>query len=81
MVRPRRPAPGASLMPMIPMRALVDLVHEGRAVSAGDTFESAAVTAAVLRYQHRAEFATVALPPKSTRTKRTYKRRDLRAES
>lgn len=69
------------MMPMIPMRALVDLVHEGRAVSAGDTFESAAVTAALLRYQHRAEFATVARRPAPTRPKRTYKRRDLRAES
>jgi len=68
-------------MPMIAMRALVDFVQEGRAISAGETFETSAVSAAVLRYQHRAEFLTVRVQPPPARTKRTYKRRDLRAES
>lgn len=68
-------------MPMIPMRALVDFVHEGRAVSAGDTVQVAPVPAAVLRYQRRAEFVTTTVPRAPARKTRTYKRRDLRAES
>jgi hypothetical protein len=66
---------------MIPMRALVDFVHEGRAVSAGDTVQVAPVPAAVLRYSHRAEFVTTTVRPAPARKTRTYKRRDLRAES
>lgn len=68
-------------MSMISMRALVNFVHEGRAVSAGDTVQVAPVPAAVLRYQHRAEFVTTMVRPAPARPKRVYKRRDLRAES
>lgn len=64
----------------IPMRARVAFVHEGRALTAGESFNVPAVTAAVLRYQGRADFAT-ATPTPAPRKKRTYQRRDLRAES
>jgi hypothetical protein len=68
-------------MPMLTMRALVAFVHEGRAVDPGDLVQVAPVPAAVLRYQHRAEFVTTTVPPAPARKPRTYKRRDLRAES
>lgn len=69
-------------MPMIPMQALVAFTHEGRRVSAGDTLEVPPLTAAVLRYQHRAEcLPRVAVSAQAKRPRRTYKRRDLRAES
>lgn len=65
----------------IPMRALVALTHEGRTIQPGETLEVAATTAAVLRYQHKADFATVATTPEPVRKRRVYKRRDLQAES
>ena len=68
-------------MPMIAMRALVPFTHEGRAIQPGEHLEVAATTAAVLRYQHKADFATIATAPAPARTRRTYRRRDLRAES
>ena len=68
-------------MPMIPMRALVPFTHEGRALQPGEALEVAATTAAVLRYQHKADFATIATTPEPVRKRRIYKRRDLQAES
>ena len=67
-------------MPMIPMRALVAFRHEGTSVHPGDQIEVSATTAAVLRYQHKAEFVTIQVRPEPTRKRRTYKRRDLQAE-
>jgi len=68
-------------MPMIAIRALVPFVYEGRAVQPGEQLEVAATTAAVLRYQHKADFTTIATAPKPGRKRRTYTRRDLQAES
>ena len=68
-------------MPMIAMRALVPFLLEGRAVERGESLEVAATTAAVLRYQRKADFATIATVPEPARKRRTYKRRDLHAES
>lgn len=70
-------------MPLIAMRALVPFLHEGRAVARGEQLEVAAPTAAILRYQHKADFVSVpvTVEPEPARPRRTYKRRDLRAES
>jgi hypothetical protein len=68
-------------MPLIPMRALVPFLLEGRAVSTGDRLEVSPSTAASLHYQHKADFVTVPLVPEPVRKRRTYKRRDLQAEA
>jgi hypothetical protein len=65
---------------MIPMRALVPLVHEGAPVRAGDVVEVSATTAAIWRYAGKADFATIQVQPTRARKSRTYKRRDLQAE-
>jgi hypothetical protein len=70
-------------MATIPMRALVPFVLEGRAIAPGEAIQVAAPTAAMLRYQRKADFLTmpVVVDPEPARPKRTYKRRDLHAES
>jgi hypothetical protein len=68
-------------MAMIPMRALVPFTHEGTSVKRGDQIAVAAPTAAILRYQHKADFVTITVTPEPARKRRTYKRRDLQAES
>ena len=69
-------------MLMITMRALVPFRHEGCAVSRGQQIDVPATTAAILRYQRQADFVTTRIvPAESPRKKRTYKRRDLQAES
>jgi len=65
-------------MATILMRARVPLVQAGTPRVAGETFTVPALEAAVLRYQQRADF--VAVPAPTARKKRTYRRRDLRAE-
>lgn len=67
-------------MPLIAMRALVPFQHEGRTLQPGDSLEVAATTAAILRYQRKADFATITVQPEPARKRRTYKRRDLQAE-
>jgi hypothetical protein len=67
-------------MPMIPMRALTAFTLEGARVQPGDRIDVGPTTAAVLHYQRKAEWATIPVHPKPARTRRTYKRRDLRAE-
>ena len=69
-------------MPMITMRALVPFRHEGCAVSRGQQIDVPATTAAILRYQRQADFVTTRIVPvEPARKRRTYKRRDMQAES
>lgn len=66
----------------IPMVALRAFVHEGQSIAAGEHRAWPAVTAAVLRYQRKADFLPrTVTPPPPARSRRAYKRRDLEAES
>jgi hypothetical protein len=71
-------------MPLIPMRALVPFTHDGQPIRPGEHVEVGPTAAAVLHYQHKAEFLTIRVQPQepelAVRKRRTYKRRDLQAE-
>lgn len=64
------------------LRALRPLTVSGRVVQPGDIFVASPIEAAAYTYRHEAVFSSQTNPPvaRSTR-KRTYRRRDLRAET
>jgi hypothetical protein len=67
----------------IRMRARTRLTTaDGRSIAPDTLFSTTPVDAAALTYRGRALFASSSSEPSSSsRKKRTYKRRDLRAES
>ncbi len=77
------------MQPTIPVIALIDFEHHGELIQKGRQFDVSPIEAAALRYQKKADFTamsrkdiTVEEPstPQPPKTKRTYRRRDLKAE-
>lgn len=68
---------------MVPVIAAVDLTHQGIAYRKGERFDVSPIEAAALTYQRKATLATrdVQAETPRRRGRRTYRRRDLVAES